>query len=226
MSELDAALEDFIAHEGLPASYRDTVRQWFLPLAEQVLRQVAQRRRTLIVGVSGCQGSGKSTLAGVLVLLLKHLLGLRCIALSLDDFYLTHAQRQSLGATVHPLLATRGVPGTHDVELALRTLRALREGGEVRIPRFDKALDDRVPSAQWLCVLAPLDVVVLEGWCLGIGPEEAAALQTPLNALEAQEDAQGVWRRYVNAQLQGPYAVLYALVEFLVLLQAPDFAQV
>jgi D-glycerate 3-kinase len=108
----------------------------------------------------------------------------------------------------------------------LATLRALREPGEVRIPRFNKGVADRAPQSEWPRVLAPLDVVVLEGWCLAIGPEDAAALQTPINELEANDDARGVWRRYVNAQLQGPYVELYALVDFLVFLKAPDFAQV
>jgi D-glycerate 3-kinase len=226
VASLDPALADFIAREGLPASYRDTVAEWFLPLAEQVLGQVAHSHRTLIVGVSGCQGSGKSTLAELLVLMLKQLMGLRCINLSIDDFYLTHARRQELGATVHPLLATRGVPGTHDVDLALATLNALREGGEVRIPRFNKGVDDRAPENEWPRILAPVDVIVLEGWCLSIGPEDEAALQQPINELEANEDREGRWRRYVNAQLQGPYAEFYAMVDFLVFLKAPDFAKV
>jgi D-glycerate 3-kinase len=223
---LDPALADFITREGLPAGYRDTVEQWFVPLAETVLSHLAYSKRTLIVGVSGCQGSGKSTLAELLVLLLKQMMGLRCINLSIDDFYHTHARRQELGATVHPLLATRGVPGTHDVELALATLKALREQGEVRIPRFNKGVDDRAPQSEWPQVLAPVDVIVLEGWCLSIGPEDEAALQMPINELEANEDGQGLWRRYVNAQLQGPYAEFYALVDFLVFLKAPDFAKV
>ncbi|MDR2212189.1 MAG: hypothetical protein LBE21_00985 [Pseudomonadales bacterium] len=225
-SVLDAALDEFIAREALPASYRATAEEWFLPLAESVLAQVAQSRRTLIVGISGCQGSGKSTLASLLTLLLKQLLGLRSVNLSLDDFYLTHARRQELSRQVHPLLATRGVPGTHEVPLAFSTLKGLGEHGELSIPRFNKGVDDRAPLAEWPRILAPVDVVVLEGWCLCIGPEEEAALATPINELEATEDAQGIWRHYVNAQLRGAYAEFYALVDFLVFLKAPDFAQV
>src|SRR5690606_26489272 len=114
-SSVRAALEQFIASEGLPPSYMETVEQWFVPLTEQILQRVAVNHQALLVGVSGCQGSGKTTLASLLVLLLREMLGLRCINLSIDDFYLTRAERQQLAATVHPLLATRGVPGTHDV---------------------------------------------------------------------------------------------------------------
>lgn len=223
---LDPALQDFIDREALPPSYRDTVEQWFLPLAETVLGKVAQSRRTLIVGISGCQGSGKSTLAELLVLLLKQMMGLRCINLSIDDFYHTHAHRQELARTVHPLLATRGVPGTHDVALAIATLKALSSEGEVAIPRFNKGIDDRAPQESWPHLLAPVDVVVLEGWCLSVGPQSEEELVAPINELEANEDAEGRWRRYVNTQLLGPYKEFYDMVDFLVFLKAPDFAKV
>src|SRR5690606_13368304 len=111
--------------------YLQTVQQWFLPLAEQILRRAAGSRQALLVGVSGCQGSGKSTLAALLVLLARELLGLRAVNLSIDDFYLGHAERQVLARKVHPLLATRGVPGTHEVPLAMDTIAALRGTGEV-----------------------------------------------------------------------------------------------
>src|SRR5690606_12103429 len=106
--------EDFIERERLPAGYLDTVERWFLPLAERLLQKVASARGTLVVGISGSQGSGKSTLAALLVLLLRELMGLRAVNLSIDDFYLTRARRRDLARDIHPLLATRGVPGTHD----------------------------------------------------------------------------------------------------------------
>src|SRR5688500_9764536 len=130
-SSLQAALEKFAAKEQLPSTYIQTVEQWFLPLAEQLLRKASTSHQALLVGVSGCQGSGKSTLASLLVLLLKEMMGLNAINLSIDDFYLTRAEREMLARTVHPLLATRGVPGTHDVDLALKTIVSLREPGRV-----------------------------------------------------------------------------------------------
>jgi hypothetical protein len=135
------------------------------------------------------------SLAALLVVLLRELMGLRSINLSLDDFYHTHQHRQQLARTVHPLLATRGVPGTHDVELAVQTLKALGRGGEVAIPRFNKAIDDRAPMADWPRVLAPLDIVFLEGWCLCIPCEDDSALQKAVNPLEAHEDSDARWRR-------------------------------
>ena len=225
-SSLKAALDTFVAQEQLPAAYLDTVQQWFLPLSEQIMQRLAVNQGTLVVGVSGCQGSGKSTLAALLVLLLKQQLGLRSVNLSIDDFYHTLATRQQLGAQVHPLLATRGVPGTHDVALALDTIRALGRSGPVKIPRFNKAIDDRVSRDQWTEVLGPVDVIVLEGWCLNIPAQPEADLVEPVNALEAAEDPDGVWRGYVNRQLEGEYRQLYAQIDFLVMLKAPDFNKV
>jgi D-glycerate 3-kinase len=225
-SALRAALERFAAAERLPASWLQTVEQWFLPLAEDLLHQVATRQQALIVGVSGCQGSGKSTLAALLVLLMKEMMGLRCIDLSIDDFYLTHADRQALGRAVHPLLATRGVPGTHDVPLALDTITRLRQSGEVAIPRFNKAVDDRHPLDEWPQVQAPVDVIVLEGWCLAVPAQRDEELREPLNTLEEQEDPAGSWRRHVNEQIAAAYEPLYALIDYLIMLKAPDFAKV
>lgn len=225
-STLRVALEQFARKEQLPASYLHTVEQWFLPLARDLLQHVAHSRQALLVGVSGCQGSGKTTLAELLVLMLRELLGLECVNLSIDDFYLTHAERQALAASVHPLLATRGVPGTHDVQLALDTLAALRTPGTVAIPRFNKALDDRAPQADWPRVQAPVDVIVLEGWCLAIGPQSHEQLEQAINSLEEQEDADGVWRRYVNERIGREYAQLYDAIDYLVMLKAPDFGKV
>jgi D-glycerate 3-kinase len=225
-SQLQAALDEFIAREKLPADYAATVESWFLPLAEEVLQLVARSTQAPIVGISGCQGSGKSTLAALLVLLVRELMGLRAVNLSIDDFYHGHATRQQLAREVHPLLATRGVPGTHDVELALSTLQALRQPGQVAIPRFDKAMDDRQPREAWPQLAAPVDLIVLEGWCLSIPAQPEEQLATPINTLEAEEDPEGQWRRHVNARLLSDYVPFYDMVDYLIMLKAPDFSKV
>jgi D-glycerate 3-kinase len=225
-SNLHAALEDFIAREKLPADYARTVETWFVPLAEAVLKLVSRSTQAPVIGVSGCQGSGKSTLASLLVLLVREMMGLRAVNLSIDDFYHTHATRQQLAREVHPLFATRGVPGTHDVRLALSTLQALRKDGQVAIPRFDKSIDDRHPVQAWPVVAAPVDLIVLEGWCLSVPAQPLAQLQDPINALERDEDAEGAWRRHVNDAIRHDYAEFYGMVDYLVMLKAPDFAKV
>lgn len=173
-----------------------------------------------ILGVCGAQGSGKSTLAEGLTARLAAR-GLKAATLSIDDLYLSHAERARLGETVHPLFATRGVPGTHDIALGIRLLDAVRAGEDVVLPRFDKSTDDPAPAGT--PVKGPLDVLVFEGWCVGARAQDAAALAMPVNTLEAERDPDGTWRRYANLALAGDYADLFARIDRLVLLAAPGF---
>ena len=180
------------------------------------------RHRPVVIGICGAQGSGKSTLAQAVQA--------RCAAeriasavLSLDDLYLTHAERQALARNVHPLLATRGVPGTHDIALGLGVLDGLEAGGPVALPRFDKARDDRVSEHDWPIVVPGCQVLLLEGWCLGAFPQRTGELAEPVNALEAEQDSDGHWRRWVNDMLGDSYQRLFARIDRLVLLAAPGF---
>src|SRR5690606_21658570 len=101
-----------------------------------------------VYGITGPQGCGKSTLAAQLAGAAAGR-GLRMACVSIDDFYLGHVARQKLAAEVHPLLATRGPPGTHDAAMACEVLDALREGRPAQLPRFDKITDRRLPRTQW-----------------------------------------------------------------------------
>lgn len=174
-----------------------------------------------VLGISGLQGSGKSTLAGQVCAEAARR-GLRCACLSLDDVYLPRAARRRLARDVHPLLATRGPPGTHEPALAIDALDALRAGRAVALPRFDKLADEREPRARWPGA-GPVDLVVLEGWCLGTPPEPPGALAAPLNALEREDDPDGGWRRWCNDALARDYPPLWRRIDRLCLLQAPSF---
>lgn len=192
--------------------------------ADVVAGAVASWRRDgstpLVVGLCGPQGAGKSTIAAAIAAQ-----GGRVAVLSLDDLYLGPAARARLAAAVHPLLRTRGVPGTHDVALGLDVLAKLVAGMPVALPRFDKATDAPRPVADWP-VVGPVDAVVFEGWCVGAVAEPAAALAGPVNALERDADPDGRWRRFVNAELAGRYQTLFAALDRLILLRAPDFPTV
>lgn len=178
-------------------------------------------RKPFVLGIAGAQGSGKSTAAARLVGRLRER-GLACALLSLDDLYLDGARRAALAVEVHPLLRTRGVPGTHDIGLGLAIVDALGEAGPVALPRFDKARDEPAPLDAWDVFEGPADILVLEGWCLGARPQASEALATPVNALERDIDPEGGWRRYVNDQLAGPYRRLFDRIDLRVLLAAPD----
>ena len=174
----------------------------------------------LTVGISGAQGSGKSTLVAALATRLAGE-GVSVATLSLDDLYLGRDARRALAAKVHPLLVTRGPPGTHDVALGLAVLGALAKGEPAPLPRFDKAMDAAIARADWPKAPRDCRVLLLEGWCLGARPQSAEALIHPVNALEDEEDAQGHWRRHANTALAGEYQQLWARINRLILLAAP-----
>lgn len=181
---------------------------------------------TFYLGVNGCQGSGKSTLSDFLGEYFK-LAGKSVAIVSLDDFYHTRAKRQQLAEEISPLLATRGVPGTHDTTLMATTLKALREPHNlIALPRFDKSQDNPVQETLWPQVSTPVDVVIMEGWCWGVSAQSQAQLANPVNELESSEDPDGIWRNWVNAQIQQHYESLYRLMDSWVMLKAPSFDNV
>lgn len=182
----------------------------------------AAAARPLIVGLCGAQGSGKSTLAAALARR-QAARGQRAAVLSLDDLYLSGAERARLAREIHPLLRTRGVPLTHDVDLGMRLIADLRCGRPVRLPRFDKGFDEPVPDSMWESVEGPIDLLIFEGWCVGARPQGEGELTQPINTLERERDPGGRFRRAVNDALAGPYAELFASIDRLLLLAAPGF---
>jgi D-glycerate 3-kinase len=130
-----------------------------------------------------------------------------------------------LSKEIHPLLATRGVPGTHDLGLAFDTLDKLTNAqGTVQIPRFDKASDNRKEKGEWSQIETPVDIIILEGWCVGIPAQSEIDLERAINSLEQDYDEDGKWRKYVNDQLLGAYASLWQQIDQLIMLKAPDFS--
>lgn len=196
-------------------------------LVTHLIAQIAQWRaehdeRLFTLGLCGAQGCGKSTLVAALAEALTAE-GVRVATLSLDDLYVPRAERLKLAAEIHPLFATRGVPGTHDVALCLATLAALASGEPVQLPRFAKATDERLPREQWPEAPAQCEVLLFEGWCLGARSQPEAALTEPVNALEAVEDPEAVWRTHANTALAGNYQTLFARIDRLIFLAAPNW---
>jgi len=215
-------LTPLLRAERLPDAYESVVQRLHIPLATRIAEAARAGGPGLRVGLCGPQGSGKTTSARVLEQLLTAS-GLRVVILSLDDLYLPLLARRELAATVHPLLITRGVPGTHEVPLGLELFDRLARPGPILMPRFDKASDDRLPQSQWTPLEGPIDVILFEGWCVGAVPQDPAALVEPVNALERDRDPYGIWRAYANAQLAGAYQDLFADFALLVMFKVPGF---
>lgn len=219
---LNIDISSFIEQHRLPSRFQQHAERWFFPLAENIVMHQSGANRPLLVGVNGAQGSGKSTLSDLLVHLFEHHYKLHAVALSIDDFYLTRKERSSLSENTHPLLITRGVPGTHDTALAIQVIKDLiAKKLPVAIPRFNKATDDRYAESD--IIEEPVDIIILEGWCVGSEPQLDSELLVPVNALEAEQDKEGVWRQYVNEQLTRQYQQLFSMVDIWVMFKAPNF---
>ena len=217
-------IADFIVTNKLPDSYIHHIQKWFSPVAKHIALSKKKAGAPLVVGINGAQGSGKSTLAHLLVRIFTEEYQLNAVHFSIDDFYLTQKERRKLADDIHPLLATRGVAGTHDTTLLKQVLTDLINGVSATvIPRFNKAEDDRYPPDKWGFTKGAVDIIVFEGWCLGAEPQGKHELLIPINRLEAEQDPDCYWRRYVNQQLQAIYPELFELIDTWIMLKAPSF---
>lgn len=194
----------------IAATIADAVLAWHRP------------RRPLIVGICGTQASGKTTACAQVSAHLESL-GLTVGVMSLDDIYLGRAARAALAEAVHPLFATRGPPGTHDVALGMEVLDAVRERRSVPLPRFSKPMDEPFPPSEWPMLDEGCDVFLFEGWCMGARAQDDAALAEAVNALEREEDPDGTWRRFFTHHLRGPTGDLFAKLDRLIYLRPPSF---
>lgn len=225
MNRMNTLISEFTASHALPDAFATLANEAYRPLAERVADWQRAADGPLGLAINGGQGTGKSTLAAFLSAYLERFHGLRVFVLSLDDLYLTRAERAELGVRVHPLLATRGVPGTHDLGIGMDVAKGCfsHEHTTLHSPVFEKANDDRAPREGWSVISAPIDLLILEGWCVGAIAEPEAALADPINSLERESDPHGIWRRYVNDQLKMNYQTFFSMFSKRVMLKAPDF---
>ncbi len=227
MNLLPDWLRLFLERELLPADFGKLAVDYYIPLANRIVEWAEDSGGSpLLVGVNGAQGTGKSTMCEVLQLALHHSHQLRCAVLSIDDIYLMKSEREALAEEVHPLLVTRGVPGTHDVAFGVGLLEAMKCGKSVSLPVFDKSIDDRAPESDWLIYDERVDVILFEGWCVGAEAQSEEDLVIPCNMLEETEDTSGEWRAFCNQKLAVEYRELFGLLDKLVMLKAPDFESV
>lgn len=224
-----SSLTELIRQQQLPDEFIESVDRCYWPLA-MALNRASLPNKTMLVGVQGSQGSGKTTLARFIQLILEQEFGRRALVLSIDDFYLSKQSRQLLAESTHPLFATRGVPGTHDIDLLHDVFNQIRSRQlslqPIHLPVFDKALDDRRPVADFRRIDVRPDIVLFEGWCVGLKPQPLAELTKPINELEAKRDQGARWRTAVNRQLQNKYAALFQQLDQLVYLRIPSFEAV
>ncbi|MGF1602641.1 MAG: glycerate kinase [Thermosynechococcaceae cyanobacterium] len=192
--------------------------QLWLPLAQQLIQKHQQLNRPLIQGILGMQGTGKSTLTAMLCLILEHL-GYTSLTISIDDLYKTYADRQQLRQQ-DPRLIWRGPPGTHDVELGIEILDRLRAGAAVKIPRFDKSAYGGQGDRSGFETVAPVSIVLFEGWFTGLFPLPGSVFDTVPSPIESSDDR--AFARDMNQALTA-YLPLWDRLDSLMVLQLTDY---
>ena len=201
------------------------LKSYLIPVCFWISKKV-NNKQPYFVGLAGGQGTGKTTISSLLEIILRKYFKLNVFKISIDDFYRTRKERFSLSKKVHPLLMTRGVPGTHDIKIMLDFFRKskTKKFKSFKLPKFNKAIDDRCKKNQWYTIKKRPDVVIFEGWCVGARAEKNSTIKKSINSLEKANDAQLIWRNYVNKQLKTKYKKLYDQLDCLVYLKAKNFS--
>jgi len=200
------------------------IKSFLIPVSIWISKRV-NKKKPLIIGLAGGQGSGKTTISSILTLILQKYFKLNVFKVSIDDFYKTRKDRKLLSKNKHPLLMTRGVPGTHDIDLMLNFFKKIKDKNfkSLLVPIFDKAIDDRCSKSLWHKIKTKPDVVIFEGWCVGARAQSSIQLKKPINSLEKIYDQKVKWRAHVNNQLKTKYRTLFRQLDGLLYLRAKNF---
>ena len=200
------------------------VKSFLIPVSFWIAKR-ANKKKPLMIGLAGGQGSGKTTISSILTLVLQKYFKLNVFKVSIDDFYKTRKNRKLLSKNKHALLMTRGVPGTHDVDLILKFFKKVKSKSfkNLTVPKFNKAIDDRCKKSLWYKLKSKPDVVIFEGWCVGARAQTNNQLKKPINSLERVYDQGIKWRSHVNIQLKTKYKILFKQLDGLLYLKAKNF---
>jgi D-glycerate 3-kinase len=200
------------------------IKSFLIPVSQWISKKVS-KNKPFIIGLAGGQGSGKTTISSILSIILKKYFKLNVFVISIDDFYKTRKDRKLLSKNKHPLLITRGVPGTHDIDLMLKFFKKVKSKNfkNLAIPKFNKAIDDRNKKGLWYKLKSKPDVVIFEGWCVGAKAQTNKQLKNPINLLERVYDQNIKWRSHVNDQLKTKYKTLFKQLDGLLYLKAKNF---
>tara|TARA_B100001059_G_C17771341_1_gene548613 strand:+ start:196 stop:1125 length:930 start_codon:yes stop_codon:yes gene_type:complete len=200
------------------------IKTFLIPLCFWINKK-AHKNRPYFVGLAGGQGTGKTTSSSLIRIILIKYFKLKVFRISIDDFYKTRKERISLSKRVHPMLLTRGVPGTHDINMMISFFRKVKNKKfkKLKLPTFNKAIDDRYNKNKWYNLKEKPDVIIFEGWCVGAKPEKNISLNKAINIMEKTRDKKKIWRNYVNQQLKSKYKNLYSQLNCLIYLKAKNF---
>jgi D-glycerate 3-kinase len=201
------------------------IKNFLIPICFWIAKK-ADNKKPYFVGLAGGQGTGKTTISSIIKIILEKYFKLKVFKISIDDFYKTRKERIALSKKVHPMLLTRGVPGTHDISMMLDFFKKskAKKFKNMKLPNFNKAIDDRFPKKKWNTINKRPDVIIFEGWCVGARAETNKSLKKSINSMEKANDHKLVWRKYVNQQLKTKYKKLYSQLNCMIYLKAKNFS--
>jgi D-glycerate 3-kinase len=219
------------SQEVMSEPFRDKLGQlnkFYLPICKTIKEDYLKKKQTKIIGLTGGQGTGKSTISNIFKIILKEAYGLETVIFSIDDFYKTLNERKRMSKNKSPLFLTRGVPGTHDTQMLFSCIKNFKNKNfnKFIIPKFDKSIDDRSPKKKWLKVKKKPNIVIFEGWCVGVSAQKKKDLIIPINKLEKHGDDKKIWRQQVNLELKKNYKKIFDLIDMLIFLKVPSFKYV
>ena len=201
------------------------LKNFYIPLSLWIENKYKKKGKTLFLGFSGGQGSGKTTITGILTIILKKYFQRKVLKISIDDFYKTLKERAKMAKEIHPLFKTRGVPGTHDIDLIIKLFNNIEKKNfeRFKLPKFAKNLDDRLQKKFWYNIKKRPEIVIIEGWCVGAKPQSNKLIKKPVNILEKNEDKNLKWRKNVNKNLKKKYKKVFQMIDQFIFLQVPKF---
>ena len=204
------------------------LKKAYIPISFWIENKYKKKGKTLFLGFSGGQGSGKTTVVKILKIILKKFFKRKILISSFDDFYKTLKDRNKMSYTAHSLFKTRGVPGTHDINFVKKFFYFIRKKKfkKIKLPKFDKSIDDRLKKKYWFSIKEKPEIVILEGWCVGAKPQSNSLIKRPINILEKYEDKNLIWRKYVNEKLKKEYKKLFAMIDCYIFIKIPNFNMV
>ena len=201
------------------------IRDYLIPVSFWISEKC--KSKPYYIGLAGGQGTGKTTISSILKIILINYFKLNVFKISIDDFYKTRKDRINLSKRIHPMLLTRGVPGTHDIKMMLEFFKNSKKKKfkKMKLPLFDKSIDDRLPKKKWYEIKKRPDVIILEGWCVGAKAQTNQEIKKSMNSMEKTMDKQLKWRKFVNYNLQTSYKKLFKQLDTLLYLKASNFNQ-
>lgn len=123
-------------------------------IADDIQRRAGDARR-FIVAIAGPPGAGKSTLAERLNAALQAR-GEGCAILPMDGFHMDNGILEERG-----LLKRKGAPETFDARGFTDIVKAVRAGGEVLVPVFDRDRELAICAAR--AILPEDRIILVEG---------------------------------------------------------------